>query len=182
MTTDPITESGMAFGPYPEGSFFYIEKSTMYQRVQDSVPIAEFLLLRHSKKGPVIWVVEAKTSSPHSKNETDFDKYIASVSQKLINALSLGLAACLKRHQAAYAELPQKFQKLDLAVLDFRLVLVVKKCKTEWIPPLKEALDKSLRATVKTWALSPTAVVVFNEELAQEKQLVIGAPALENEK
>jgi len=42
----PIVESGMAFGPYPAGHCFHIEKSTTYQKVQTGVRIAEFLLLR----------------------------------------------------------------------------------------------------------------------------------------
>jgi hypothetical protein len=54
--TDPIVESGMSFGPYPEGHCFYIEKSETYKAVQEGVPTAEFLLLRFREGDlPVVW-------------------------------------------------------------------------------------------------------------------------------
>jgi len=34
MTTQPIVESGMTFGPYPEGQCFYVEKSAAYADIQ----------------------------------------------------------------------------------------------------------------------------------------------------
>ena len=47
MTTEPIIESGMTFGPYPDGHCFYIEESESYKSIKaDGVKIAEFLLLQ----------------------------------------------------------------------------------------------------------------------------------------
>ena len=34
MTTEPIVESGMTFGPFEEGHCFYIEKSELYRNLQ----------------------------------------------------------------------------------------------------------------------------------------------------
>ena len=54
MTSEPIIdESGMIFGPYPEGHCFYIEKSETYRKIQDGVKIAEFLLL-HSQDDSIV--------------------------------------------------------------------------------------------------------------------------------
>lgn len=71
MSTHPIVESGMTFGPFPEGTCFYIEKSACYSEIQNGVPMVEFLLLREQKQGPTIWIVEASHqdlgTSAHSR-------------------------------------------------------------------------------------------------------------------
>lgn len=54
MTTQPIVESGMTFGPYPDGRCFYIEKSKAYAAIQQDVKMAEFLLLRMDNGKPPV--------------------------------------------------------------------------------------------------------------------------------
>ncbi|MBF0549075.1 MAG: hypothetical protein HQK60_00940 [Deltaproteobacteria bacterium] len=181
MTTQPIGESKMTFGPYPDGHCFYIEKSATYQKIQQGVKMAEFLLLRFSHgKPPVVWVVEAKESAPHPETEGDetkagFDKFIADVREKLVNAFSLCVASCLKRHAQAEEELPEPYKALDLSDVGVRFVLVIKNHKDDWLDPIRDALRKSFQATVKTWALSPTSVVVLNEVLARQHGLILSA-------
>lgn len=77
MTTAAIIESGMTFGPYAAGQCFYIEKGDCYQKVQDGVQMAEFLLLRQQEKGPTVWIVEAKSSCPR-----DFTTYMDEIRTK----------------------------------------------------------------------------------------------------
>lgn len=116
MTTQPIVESGMSFGPYPDGRCFYIEKSNTYADIQQDVRMAEFLLLRAGNgKPPVLWVVEAKSSTPRPETQPNFDAFIAEIREKLVNAFSLGWACCLNRHQQAESELPAPFKALDLS-------------------------------------------------------------------
>ncbi len=174
MTAEPIIESGMTFGPFPEGHCFRIERSAVYQKVKDGVQMAEFLLLR-LKDGhlPTVWVVEAKSSTPRAETQPNFAEFIDEIRRKLTNALSLGLAACLKRHAAADAELSEAFKTLDLSVASFRLVLVINGHKEEWLQPLQEAPSKALKPTVKTWALPPTAVAVINDRLARKHGLIL---------
>ncbi len=177
MTTDAILESGMRFGPYPAGQCFYIEKSQSYQRIEEGVQIAEFLLL-HQKAGqhPVVWVIEAKSSSPNPVNPVDFPQYIDDIRCKLTNAFLLCIAARLNRHNAPadapVNELPTPFQALDLQQTGFRFVLVINGHKEEWLPPVHEALSLALKPVVKTWALPPTAVAVMNHTLAEQCGLV----------
>ena len=174
MTTQPIVESGLVFGPYPEGHCFYIEKSELYGKIQEDVQMGEFLLLRtENRASPVIWVVEAKSSTPRPETQPNFDLFISEIREKLINAFSLGVAACLKRHPKFQEELPEPFRSLNLSETEVRFVLVVNGHKASWLPPLKEALEKTLRATCKTWALSPTSVVVVNETLARLHGLIL---------
>lgn len=175
MSTQMIIESRMTFGPYPEGRCFYIEKSNCYAAIEKHVQIAEFLLLRTTNEKPVIWVVEAKSSTPRPETQPDFDNFIAEIREKLINAFSLGWASCLKRHQHAEAELPEDFKTLNLSQVDIKFVLVIKGHQDEWLPSLQDALWIALRATVKTWAFAPTSVAVINDVLARQYGLILPA-------
>jgi hypothetical protein len=169
MTTKPIIESGMTFGPYPEGQCFYIEDSACYKGIQEGVQMAEFLLLRQQKdKAPVVWVVEAKSSCPR-----ELTSYIDDIRIKLTNGFLLGVAACLKRHATAQAELPESFKTLDIQSASFRFVLVIKGVPEFHLEVLQSALALALKPLVKTWALPPTSVMVLNDALAQKHGLIL---------
>lgn len=174
MTIQSITESGMTFGPFPDGNCFYIEKSTIYQNIQEDLKIAEFLLLHHDNdKTPTIWIVEAKSSTPRPETQPNFDKFITEIHEKLVNAFFLGIASCLKRHPQAEKELPEPFKSLNFSEIEVRFVLIINGHQENWLPPIQDALKKLLRATVKTWALSPTSVVVLNDKLARNYGLIL---------
>lgn len=99
MNQTRIVESGMTFGPYPEGRCFYIEKSHCYQQIQEGVQMAEFLLLRQQQQGETLWIVEAKTTCPRQ-----LDTYIEEIRNKFLNGWMLGMAACIGRHSVASQE------------------------------------------------------------------------------
>ncbi|MBI4660697.1 MAG: hypothetical protein HY735_17815 [Verrucomicrobia bacterium] len=169
----PIIESGMTFGPYPEGHCFHIEKSATYAAIQEGVRMGEFFLLRRQEgKPPVVLVVEAKSSAPRPESNPNFGDYISEIREKLVNGLTLGVASCLRRHASAAAELPEPFQTLDLTSSGFRLVLVINAHKKEWLPPLQDALVSALHPTTQTWALGANAVAVINEEGARKHGLI----------
>lgn len=170
MTTEAIIESGMTFGPYPAGQCFYIEKSACYERVQEGVQMAEFLLLKEQQQGPTVWVVEAKSSCPR-----DFTAYMDEIRVKLVNAFLLGVAACIGRHPAASDELPQTFGDLDIKSASFRFVLVVKGVPEYHLEVLQSALGGLLKPVIKTWAMLPTSVMVLNEINAQKHGLILPA-------
>ncbi|MEO5341454.1 MAG: hypothetical protein H7837_13220 [Magnetococcus sp. MYC-9] len=174
MTTHPIIESGMTFGPYPAGQCFHIEKSASYKRIQSGVQMAEFLLLRDEGKQPsVVWVVEAKSSSPRSGTQPRFDHFIDEIRTKLTNGFLLGMAMCLGRHSGGLAELPVPFTRLDLKTSSFRFILVIHGHKDEWLPPLQDAMSSVLKPVVSSWALPPTSVTVLNESGAQRCGLIV---------
>lgn len=170
---EPLIESDMTFGPFPAGHCFPIETCDTYRKLGDGVKIAEFLLLKTTEgKPPVIWIVEAKKSSPKPQTQPAFDQYVADIQAKLSNALGLWFAMRLNRHSEDATELPEQFRQLDLAVVDFRLILVIKGFEMAWLDPLRDALKKKLRPLVKTWALSPMAVQVINDEMARTHNLI----------
>ncbi|MBT8420245.1 MAG: hypothetical protein KJO08_05205 [Gammaproteobacteria bacterium] len=169
---ESFSESGMNFGPFQEGYCFPIERSEIYRGIGPGVKVAEFLLLRTSaeKKPPVIWVVEAKSSTPRPETQPNFDEFIDEIRLKLTNAMSLWLAARLGRH--SQAELSEPFKRVEPDNMDFRLVLVVNHHPDRWLKPLQEALVRALHPVVKTWALSPTAVKVINGAIARDLMLI----------
>lgn len=170
MTTEAISESGMTFGPYPAGQCFYIEKSACYSQVQEGVQIAEFLLLRQQENGPTMWIVEAKSSCPR-----EFNPYMDEIRVKLLNAFMLGVAACLGRHPATTDELPETFKNLELKTVSFRFVLVIKGVPEYHLEVLQNALSAVLKPVIKSWAMSPTSVMVLNETIAQKHGLILPA-------
>ncbi len=177
MTDEPMEESGMVFGPYQKGHCFRVERSGTYARIGDGVRMAEFILLKTGKSGrSVMWIVEAKSSSPQRGSGENFVIFIDEIKDKFINAFALGWASCLRRHREADAELPAAFREIDLEQVDVKFVLVIDGHKEDWLAPLRDALEKALRATQKTWAFSPQCVVVLNEEGARRHRL-IASPA-----
>lgn len=139
--------------------------------------MAEFLLLKQQEKGPSVWVVEAKSSGPKPESQPNFDQFIDEIRNKLTNGFLLAVAARLRRHPEAEAELSEAFSALDLQELGFRFVLVINGHQQAWLPPLQSALALALKPIVKTWALSPTSVVVMNHELALQHGLILPEPA-----
>ena len=162
----------MKFGPFPEGHCFHIEKSNCYAAIQKNVKMAEFLLIPPNKSEPVIYVVEAKSSSPKPETQPNFEEFVDSTRDKFVNAFSLGFACRLSRHPEAEAELPDGFKNLDLSTVNVKFVLVIKGHKDEWLQPLQDALGLRLRSITKTWRLSPLSVAVMNEVHAQQRGLI----------
>ena len=82
------------------------------------------------------------------------------------------LSACFNRDGSAHSDLPEPFRRIALSTFDARLILVIHNHEKAWLPPLKDALAKALHATVKTWGLAPSAVIVLNDELARQQGLI----------
>jgi hypothetical protein len=173
MATEPIIESGMTFGPYPDGCCFHIEKSKVYKTIQHGVKMAEFLVLRDTEENqPVVLIVEAKKSSPRSERQPNFDNFIKEIHEKMLNAFSLTWASRLGRHALAQADLPEPFRTLDLSRIGVRFILVINGHKEEWLHDIQYELKQTLTPTIKTWEFGPNAVVVLNDVLAQECGLI----------
>ncbi len=182
MTTEPIVESGLTFGPFPEGYCFYIEKSDVYQQInkqvqrinqenKEGVKIAEFLLLRDNEDFPTIWIVEAKSSAPHPKSKDNLDKYIKDICDKCLN--SLILTSSLKRNPNANDKLSENFKQIDIASVQFVFTLVINGFKEEWITDLQDALRIALKPTIIKWALLSKNILVLNEDGARHKKLIL---------
>ncbi|KKZ12686.1 MAG: hypothetical protein TE42_03560 [Candidatus Synechococcus spongiarum SP3] len=171
-----ITESGMCFGPFERSRCFHIEKSKVYGTIRNyGVKMVEFLLLRTndntiSNKILEIWIVEAKSTPPRDDNE------IGAIRDKLINALSLGLASALERHPQFKSELPSAFTEISLSQVQVKFALVMRDHPESDLEQLEETLEKELRPTIRTWDFGPNSVAVLNEALARENGLIDATP------
>jgi hypothetical protein len=173
MNVGAIVESGMSFGPYPQGHCFHIESSRLYGRIAHGVKMAEMIVLPCAAADPPrLWIIEAKSSTPRPETQPSFDDFICEIRDKLMNALTLLIAASLGRHENGRDALPETFKTTDLARADFRLVLVINGHQDAWCVPLQDALSKALRATVRTWALKRTSVAVINDATARRYGLI----------
>ena len=91
MTTEPIIESDMTFGPFPD--CFYIEKSQTYEQIKSGkrrqdelgVKTVELILLRpdSTTNKTAIWMIEAKKTSPNPKTHGDLEKHMSKVKEVL---------------------------------------------------------------------------------------------------
>lgn len=174
-----INESGMSFGPYAETHCFQIENSHLHNSAQPGVQIGEFILIQDEghNQPPKVWIIEAKSSAPNPGSllpgaGKTFSSFIAEIRDKLRNALTLGVTACIGRHSHAGQALPQAFKALPLDKAIFRLILVVNGHKPEWLPPLQDALSQSLSVTSQTWDLGAGSVLVLNDTLARRWGLI----------
>lgn len=168
-----VDESNMTFGPFSDRDILLIEKSLTYQKIQNNVPIAEFLLSKGSQKNPsAIWIIEAKSSSPRSEDQNKFNKFIQEISNKFINTMHLFVAAILGRQGKMQAEIPTGMSHITAANADFTFILVIRGHQVEWLPPLQNALDKQLVPLKKTWKLKANCVVVMNDAIARTRHLI----------
>lgn len=179
MSRDGIVESGLRFGPYPRGRLFRIETSALHHAAGEGVKIAEFVLHRpgKGKKPARIWVVEAKTSAPRPESTESFEAYLAAIRDKFRNTLDLTVAGALGRHGRAGKGLPARFRSRAAARAPVCFCLVVSGHQEAWLPPLKEALEKSLRVLARCWAFAAPFAVVLNDRLAIEHGIASGRAA-----
>lgn len=165
-----VEESGMSFGPFPKDHFFHIEKSIVYRAIQNQVKMVEFVLNKPHGVIEQIWLIEAKQSSPHPGNQEDWESYLGELKEKFENGLSLFIALCLKRHFDP--DFHETLKTVDLENIPFKITLVIKNHKIEWLPPLKDALQQKLLPFCKSLNLTANPVLVLNDEMALAKGLI----------
>ncbi len=161
-----IRESKMDFGPYDEKNVFEIEKSKIYLSLGQGIKVCEFILLDDKR----INFIEAKSSSPKKEaNENDFSEFIREISDKLKNSFEIFLSGNLEilpNQQNENIKLID-IQKLKEYKLNF--CLVINGHQTDWLTPIKNALDKKLLPQRKIWK---TEILVLNDEQAKRYKLI----------
>ncbi|KKZ11792.1 MAG: hypothetical protein TE42_06920 [Candidatus Synechococcus spongiarum SP3] len=82
------------------------------------------------------------------------------------------MACVLGRHPQAEPELPCTFKKFRLSQIQVKFVLVTKDHTERALPPLKKALEKALRPTIRAWAFAPRSAIILNQALARKHGLI----------
>jgi hypothetical protein len=161
-----ISESGLLFGDYDDGNVFPMEKSQIYKDLEGCSKTVEFVLRLTAGK---IYFVEAKSSSPKPGSENDFNVFINEISRKIEHSLDIFFALVVKRIKDVKGEFSRSFQKTDYSGIEVAALLVINGHKTEWLPPIKDALMSKLKRIIKTWNIQ---VIVLNHELAEDYCLI----------
>lgn len=170
MNVATIVESGMTFGPFPEGQLFRIETCAACESLTARPRIAEFLLLREPAPGKrTMWIVEAKTSAPVDPDACGFTEEIT---HKMFNSLFMFLGLRLGRFGRHAEELPPPFSEADLSSLGVVFILVVKNHQRDWADQLKSKLNHHFQQVRRAFKLSPDCFLVLNEDMARTHGLV----------
>lgn len=103
--------------------------------------------------------MEAKKSSPRPDNHVDFSEFINEISEKMINGISLLFATILRRHGASEEILPESMLSVDLSQCKVRYILVINGHTREWLPPIQDALRKSLLSTLTSVSFDTRSLV-----------------------
>ena len=169
MKVKRISESHMTF-VVDEDATFEIEKADCINRMQ-GVKIVEFVSLLGDT---TVSFVEAKTSAPNPEGfePTKFPLYIKDIIEKFQNSIALMNVAAIKRRRDIYEILPMAMQEFQWAKAQYKLYLVIKNHRKEWLFPVSDALKKGMKPILKCWGIPDSNLKVINEDIARERQLI----------
>ncbi len=168
-----IRESGMSFGPFESEDCLQLEASPLYARIQQGTKMAEFALRRVNSEADELWIIEAKQSVPNvDPNPGNFNDFIEEIRDKLINGLHVVFAIWLKRHSTADTGVSAVFQAMGINQPAVRCILVIRGVPNDKLPPIQDAIQKSMRVTCRTLGLSPADVLAINDEKARTWRLI----------
>ncbi|MFI3253832.1 MAG: hypothetical protein R3Y63_05780 [Eubacteriales bacterium] len=120
--------------------------------------------------------MEAKSSAPNpntvsSDPQNGFETYVSDLVEKFDNTLELFLGSKLgfPHLTVSQTNTPDLMPLNQVSNYKIRFCLVIKNQKSEFLPPVKNALEKRLRRKLKIWNAE---VMVLNESLAKSKSLI----------
>jgi hypothetical protein len=160
MTNITIQESGLNF-TVDTARAFLPEKEDFYARLSTkvSVKICDIVYLNPSEE---LLFIEVKSSSPRDNRE-----FVKDIKQKFVDSLLVYVGAVFDRKNTQATDLPVALKEFNVLKRKMRLVLIVKNHKPEWLPPLRDSLQKECRALERLFSLEDTQV--YNQQLARQK-------------
>lgn len=161
-----IYESSVAFGSFPIEQFFYIEKSDAFQALGEGFSTVEFVYLRN---GSQLCFIEAKSSSPRTDNSPEnFETYIHDITTKFEDSYQLFLAVHCERRTDH--KMGKEIRLKTIPELNVKFILVIPGHDEKWLPPIQDALKRSLRKVSKIWNIS---IAVMNQQMAADYGLLV---------
>ncbi len=188
----PTLESGMDFVRSAQDTAFCIESSSLYKNRKQNVKMAEFLLLKRSKKSNTIWIIEAKprigqdgasdiTDQPATRSIAQ--EFATEVNEKLFNALALtliGIAGKCTPDQSQ--EIPVEFRNIDWGKANLRFLLVVKECPDNMVSKFSAGLSEACsrasksnlpyRSVQRMLGITNPKISVLNEKQARKYEFI----------
>lgn len=160
MAEITITESNLKF-VLDDGRLFRPEKEDFYTKLssQVSIRICDFLFVTSDEH---LWIVEVKSSAPK-----DNAALVQEIKQKFLDSLLIYVATWANRANTPTRYLPPLLQTPDALQRRIRLILIIKDHKPDWLPPLRDSLQKACRPLEKLFSLEETQV--HNQDSARRK-------------
>jgi hypothetical protein len=161
-------ESEMDFS-FLEQSVFDLEKSDVYSGLSkgNGIKVIDFIL--HNQRNDIL-LIEAKKNSPNLGNPASKEKvseYTHNIHLKTVHSLLLLLGLTGLRSYKYPSNPPEWINLIKKPSTKIIPVLVIKKSKKEWLPPIADCLRKELSGTRKAYGLED--ILVLNEEMARQK-------------
>jgi hypothetical protein len=170
---EPIIESGMRF---VSENVFYMEKSSQYAELGDSVKTVEFVRAMGNK----LLFVEAKSSFPkphkleqnvpngNKTGEETFQDEIADIYDKFYHSLSLYSAIDVG---ATHDDFPEDYAPAPKLSLSF--ILVIRGFERSWCDEIERALKQRFRESVSIAKIWKPEVLVMNDETAAKRNITV---------
>jgi hypothetical protein len=163
-----FVESFMKFS-FDDGNLFRIEKDELVQSLEGRKACECVVLLNEN-----VAFIEAKASSPNSKNKDKFNEFITEIKQKFEDSLQLFTEMKTKVYgDEAYQRLPPGLQHASDDKNRYKIYLIIHGHKEEWLIGLLDALREALRDVVKKWNMRDSNIKVLNEKIALENKLIV---------
>jgi len=163
-----FVESFMQFR-FCDEDIFMIEKDPLVSE-PDGVKACECVVLISER----IALIEAKSSTPHSKNKEDFDTFIGEIKEKFATSLRLFSEIHAQSHgEDAFQRLPIHLRELQLEEGQFGIYLIVHGHQETWMGGLQDALREALRDVIEQWNIKDVNVKALNHTMAKELRLIV---------
>ncbi len=172
---EPILESEMQFGIYPEDAVFHLEQSDQYRKnmMPHGAKCCEFILLRNKK----LYFIEAKKTSPKeltsdsvAEKRQKYKEYIDNITTKMRHSLAAYSSILLKRYDSS--GISPNMQNPDLSNITLVFLLVIKNAgDKDQLNSLQEKLNKELKTDSSIW--NNIRLYAINEEMARKKNFVV---------
>ena len=169
MNDHIIEESGMAFVVVPEDTY-RIEKEPYVQKSLPGMTCCEFITLNSDKD---LVFVEAKTSFSNPDNKKDYNKNFDEIFDKVKDSISV-FNSLLLRHQGLdeWGRIPNHLREIDLTNVIYKIYIVIKKHKDEWLVPLQNDAPSKFKTILHMWNIPQKNLKLINEDMARQLHLI----------
>lgn len=161
-------ESFMKFS-FADDDLFCIEKDPLIVET-DGIKACECVVLIN----PNVALIEAKSSTPHPKNDEAYNAFLEDICQKFSD--SIRLFSEMKngsKGEEVRLRIPANLLSDVTPPSEYRIFLIVHGHQLDWLGGLQETLRDILRGVVSEWNLKDSNVKAFNEDTALENHLIV---------
>lgn len=166
-------ESGMNFS-FPDENAFHIELCPTYKSMYSGTKVCE-CIVKHPIKNK-LYFIEAKSSfpNPSKNNGLSFNENVNKIIQKFIDSLTLYFGILLNRPFKIQTPLPNNLSLSYFTSLQYSItpILIISDFEESWLPPVKDALNNSLRKQSFIKYIVVEDILVLNMKMAEELKFV----------